>query len=91
VVSLLSPSTGGVVELEGPQEVAGILEVGADGEDLVNQVFNTDDVPLAQTLLNCLIGFDGDTLSLHLDKSTLVDKFPHRLEVGSSPCNIRLF
>ncbi len=35
-------ATGGVVELEGPEEVAGLLEVGADGEDLVDQILQTD-------------------------------------------------
>merc|ERR1719228_475665 len=90
VVGLLSPSTSGVVKLEGPQEVAGILEVGTNSVDFVDQVLNTDDVLLAQVSFNCLIRFDGDTLSSHLDKSTFVDKFSNRLQVWSTPGNIRL-
>ena len=34
VVDLLPPPASGGVQLEGPQEVGGVLEVGADGEDL---------------------------------------------------------
>ena len=39
-------------ELEWPQEVGGLLEVGANSVDLVDQVLNADDVVLAQSLLN---------------------------------------
>ena len=48
VVGLLPPSTGGVVQLEGPQEVRGVLEVGSDGQDLVDQILHADDSHLAQ-------------------------------------------
>ena len=34
VVGLLSPSPSWVVQLEGPQEVRGVLEVGSNREDL---------------------------------------------------------
>ena len=34
VVDLLPPSAGGRVQLEGPQEVRGVLEVGSHGEHL---------------------------------------------------------
>jgi len=91
VVSLLSPSTSGVVQLEGPQEVAGVLEVGAYSVDFVDQVLNTDDVLLAQVSFDSLVRFDGDTLSSHLDKSTFVDKFSNRLQVWSTPGNVGLF
>ena len=43
MVGLRSPSTIGVVELEGPEEVGGLLEVGADSGDLMDKVLNTDD------------------------------------------------
>jgi hypothetical protein len=39
-------------ELEGPEEVGGLLEVRANGEDLVDQVLNGDDTVLAEVLLN---------------------------------------
>lgn len=47
VVGLLGPSSSWVVELEGPQEVGGLLEVWSDGGDLVGQILKTDDVELS--------------------------------------------
>lgn len=47
VVVLSSPSAVGGVKLEGPQEVRGLLEVGSDCEDFVDQVFHADNVALA--------------------------------------------
>ena len=43
VVVLLAPASERRVQLEGPQEVVGLLEVWSDGEDLVDQVLHTDD------------------------------------------------
>ena len=34
MVDLLPPAAGGRVQLEGPQEVRGVLEVGPHGQDL---------------------------------------------------------
>lgn len=42
-------------ELEGPEKVGGLLEVGADSVDLVNKILDGDDTVLAQALLNELI------------------------------------
>ena len=47
VVVLSSPAAVGRVELEGPEEVGGLLEAGSDREDLVDQVLHADDVALA--------------------------------------------
>ena len=41
-------ATSGVAELEGPQEVAGLLEVGANGVDLVDQVLHADNAVLGR-------------------------------------------
>lgn len=41
-----------VGQLEWPQKVAGLLEIGTDGVDLVNQIFDADDAVLAEMLLN---------------------------------------
>jgi len=84
VVGLLSPSTSWVVELEWPQEVRGILEVGSNSQDLVDQVFNADDSKFTKRLLNDLVGSDWGSVSVNLDKSTLVDKITNSLEVGTS-------
>ena len=75
VVGLLSPSSGGVVQLEWPQEVGGILEVGSNGEDLMDQILNTDDSKLAQLALNNVIRGDWGTVAINLNKQVkkLVD------------------
>ena len=66
VVGLLSPSTSWVVELEWPQEVRGILEVGSNSQDLVDQVFNADDSKFTKRLLNDLVGSDWGSVSVNL-------------------------
>jgi hypothetical protein len=56
VLELASPkSTGGRRELEWPQEVGGLLEVGADSENLVDEILNGDDTILTEGLLNELV------------------------------------
>ena len=66
MVGLLSPSSGWVVQLEWPQEVGGILEVGSNRQDLMDQILNTDDSHLAKLGLNDLIGGDGGAVSVNL-------------------------
>ena len=67
MVGLLSPSPSWVVQLEGPQEVGSILEVGSNSEDLMDQILNTDDSQLAQLVLNDVVGGDGSSVSIDLD------------------------
>merc|ERR1719239_1095140 len=90
VVDLLPPPTGRGVQLERPQEVGGVLEVGSNGQNLVDEILHTDDAELAQGALNQIIGGDGSAVAVDLDKSTLVDQLAHRLEVRSSPGDVRL-
>ena len=68
VVGLLSPSTGGVVQLEGPQEVGGVLEVGSNGQDLVDQILHTDDAHLAKLTLDDVIRGDWGAITINLNK-----------------------
>lgn len=75
-------ATVGVAELEGPQEVGGLLEVGADGDDLVNQILNTDDTVLAEALLNDGVVGKGNALLINLAVAALVDELLDTLEVG---------
>ena len=65
VVGLLSPAPSWVVQLEGPQEVGGVLEVGSNGKDLMNQVLDADNSHLAQLILNDVVG--GDWFSVPID------------------------
>ena len=66
MVDLLPPPASGGVQLEGPQEVGGVLEVGADGEDLVDEVLHADDAHLAELGLDDVVGGDGGTVSINL-------------------------
>jgi len=84
-------ATGRVAELERPQEVASLLEVGADGEDLVDQILNADDVVLAKVLLDDgVVGERNALLLSGLGVSTLVDKLTDGLEVRVTVCDERL-
>lgn len=73
-------AAGGAVQFEGPKEVAGLLEIGADGIDLVDQVLYTDDSVLAKVGFDELVVRQGNTLLIDLAITTLVDQFAHRLD-----------
>lgn len=75
-------TTVGVGELEWPQEVVGLLEVGADSEDLVDEILHAHDTVLAQVVLNKLVVGQRDALLVDLSISSLVDEFADGLEVG---------
>jgi len=69
-------------QLERPQELVGLLESRADGEDLVDQILNTLDTVLAKDTLDDGVICDRDTLSINTAETTLVDELTNRLEVG---------
>ena len=73
-----------VGQLEGPQEVAGLLEVGADGIDLVDQILHTDNAVLAEGLLDDGVVGKGNTLLVDLSVTALVDELLDALEVGET-------
>jgi hypothetical protein len=52
VVSLLLQASQRRLQLEGPEEVVGLLEVGANSHDLMDKILNADDVVLAQALIS---------------------------------------
>jgi len=72
----------GVGQLEGPQEVVCLLEVGSDCEDLMDQVFNADNAILTEGILDKLVVSQSNALLVNLAISTLIDKLTHGLEVG---------
>merc|ERR1719337_825197 len=72
------------VQLERPQEVGGVLEVGANRQDLMDQVLHADDAELAQGALNEVVGGDWGAVAVDLDEPTLIDQLANRLEVGHS-------
>jgi hypothetical protein len=55
-------ATSWVGELEWPQEVVDLLEVGADGEDFVDDIFNADYTKLSEFCLNDGIVCESNTL-----------------------------
>lgn len=63
---LLAEPAVGVGQLEGPQEVVGRLEVGADRVDLVDKVLHADDAGLAEGALDHRVVRDRDALLMHL-------------------------
>jgi hypothetical protein len=83
-------ATVGVGQLEGPQEVAGLLEVGADGKDLVDQVFHAHDAVFAQSVLDQLVVGESNALLVDLSIATLVDELTDGLEVGIAVSDIRV-
>ena len=50
VPCLLSVATACIAQLERPEEVVCLLEVGANGDYLMDEVFNTDNAVFAQNL-----------------------------------------
>jgi hypothetical protein len=74
--------TVGVGELEGVKEGGGGLEVGSAGDQLVDQVLDTDEAVLAQSLLDDRVVVQGDPLSGDLGVTSLVDELLDGLEVG---------
>jgi len=90
VVCLLSPSATGSVQLEGPEEVGGILEVLANGEDFMNEIFNTDDSSAAKNLLNEFVRDDGFTTEIVLGKTALVDQLTDTLQIWVTPGDVGL-
>jgi hypothetical protein len=80
-------TTSWVGELERPEEVGSLLEVGSDGEDLVDQILNADDTVLAEVGLNKSVIGKSNTLLGDLSISTLVNELADGLEVGVSVGN----
>jgi hypothetical protein len=80
----LTESTGWVTELEWPQEVGSLLEVGTNGEDLMDQILHADNTILAKAILDNGIVGESDALLVNLSVSALVDELTGGLKVGVS-------
>ena len=78
----LSPATSGMIrELEWPKEVRRLFEVMTNGGNLVNKIFNRENVVFAQLLLNDGVRGEGEALVVDLAVSAFVDKLTERLQV----------
>ena len=79
----LTEATGGIVELERPEEVARLLKVGPDGEDFMDQVLHAHDAVLAEMLFDDgVVGECNALLAVSLGVAALVDELADRLEIG---------
>jgi hypothetical protein len=72
---------------DSPQEVRGLLEVGTNGEDLVDQILHANNSVLAEGVLDDRVVSESDALLLNFSISALVYKLANSLEVGVSVCN----
>lgn len=77
-----------VRQLEGPEEVVGLLEVGANSVDLVDQILHADNAELAEVLLDDLVVGEGSALLVDLSVTTLVQKLADGLQVGVTVGNV---
>jgi hypothetical protein len=73
-VSLLLESAVGGGQLEGPQEVVGLLELGTAGGDLVDQVLDAGNAVLAKGALDDAVVGEGNPAAVDLSVATLVDE-----------------
>jgi len=78
-------TTSGVAELEGPQEVADLLEIGPYRVNLVDKILHTDNTVLSKVLLDDGVVGEGNALGervgsvLDLSVTTLVDELADSL------------
>jgi len=91
-VALLLETTDGGGELEGPEEVVGLLEVGSDGPDLVDEILNAADAVFAELSVNDTVVGKGDTGAVDLAVTTSVDKLADGgaggMSVGNKGLNV---
>lgn len=85
-----APTAGRVGELEGPEEVVGLLEVRSNSVDLVEKVLNRVDTELAEVSLNKLVVGKSNALLVDLSVSTLVQKLADRGVAGVTVGNVGL-
>jgi len=92
MASLVSPSSTWIAELEVPQESVYSLEGWSYGENLVNDIFETDDslVLATQVTSDGLICYQGDTTSIDFEKTSLVDESANGFKVRVSPGDVGL-
>lgn len=72
-------ASGRVAQLEGPKEIASLLEVGPHGDDFVDKILDADDAVLAQVVLDEGVVGQRDALLVDFAVPALVDEFAHRL------------
>jgi len=89
-VSFVAESALRGVELEGPEEVVGLLKVRAAGDEFLDKVLNRSNTESAQTSFNDFVGSEGDSLLVDFSVTSLVDQIVDDLFGGITESNIRL-
>jgi hypothetical protein len=82
VVGLLVEAAGRGAEAEGVEEIVGLGEGLADGEDFVDQVLHAHDAVLLEGLLDDGVAGQRDALVVDLAEPALVHELLDGLEVG---------
>lgn len=77
-------AASGVAELEWPEEVGSLLEVGPNSEDLMDQILHADNAVLSEVSLNESVVSESNALLVNLAITTLVDELSDGLEIGVS-------
>ena len=80
----------GVGELERPQKVAGLFEVGTHSENLVDQVFHADHAIFTHVVLDELVVGESNALLVDLAVPALVDELTNGLQIGIAVGNVRV-
>ena len=72
--------TGGIAQLEGPQEVARLLEVRSHRDDLMNQIFHAHDAKLSHVVFDDLVVRQRNALLIDFAVAPLVDELADGFE-----------
>jgi len=88
-VSLVVESALGGRKLERPKEVISFFEVGSDGDEFGDKVFNADDVVFSEGLGNDFVGGKGNSLLVDSSETSLVDQISDSLSGGITKSDIR--
>lgn len=88
-LGLAGESSLRVGKLEWPQEVVGLLEVGTNGVDLVDEVGSALNSRVGKSFGNDGVGGDRDALLVDLSKSTLVDELLDSGAARVTVCDVR--
>ena len=89
-VALSVEASSGSSQLEGPEEVVGLLEVLTAVGNLVDEVLDGVDVVLSEVLLDQVVGLEGDSLPVDLSVSSLEDELPDAVLSGVSVGDVGL-
>lgn len=71
---LLSESSSGTSQFEGPKEVVRLLEVSSTSVDFLHQVLQRSDSVLGQASFDEVVISEGDSLLVNLSVASLVDE-----------------